>query len=90
MLTVQFYTRQGCHLCEVMLEQLMPMLRGHADIDIRDVDTVTEWREKYGTRVPVLEVSGMLICDYPLDRSAVDQFIAELPENGPEVGILRR
>lgn len=67
------YTRQGCHLCERLIEELLPILRGRCSIDIRDVDTDTTWCTRYGTRVPVLEIDGLAICEYHLDREAVEQ-----------------
>lgn len=87
---VHFYTRRGCHLCEVMLEQLLPLVRGRAEIQTRDVDSDPEWRRKYDIRVPVIEVAGELISEYPLDVEAVNRCLGENPEKHGEIGILRR
>ena len=54
MAVIHYYSREGCHLCEVMLEELLPLIRGRADIEMRDIDTVVEWREKYDIRIPVI------------------------------------
>ena len=83
MAILQFYTRQGCHLCELMLEQLQPLVKGCARIEICDIDSNAEWRAKYDIRVPVVECDGRVIAEYPLDPAAIDQFLVE-------IGILRR
>ncbi len=90
MAVLHYYTRQGCHLCEIMLEDLLTIIAGRATIEIRDIDTEPQWREKYDLRVPVIECDGALISDYPLDREAVASCLAEMPENTAEIGILRR
>lgn len=90
MAVLHFYTRKGCHLCEVTLEELLPLIAGRATIEIRDIDEEPQWLEKYDLRVPVIEFDGAVISDYPLDRGAVVQCLAEMPENTAEIGILRR
>jgi len=79
----QYYTRQGCHLCELMLEELLPLLRGRVEIVIRDIDSRPEWRDKYDFRVPVVEYEGREISDYPLDSDAIRAVLAQLPQDGP-------
>lgn len=70
------YSRRGCHLCEVLLAELEPMVRGRARISVRDVDHEPEWRSTYGERVPVVCVDGQEICQYQLDRDALWSIIA--------------
>jgi hypothetical protein len=70
------YSRRGCHLCEILLEELEPMVRGRARIRVRDVDDDPEWRSTYGERVPVVCLNGQEICQYQLDRQAVWSKIA--------------
>ena len=79
---IHYYSRKGCHLCEVMLEELLPLIRGRADIEMRDIDTVVEWREKYDIRIPVIEYDGELVSAYPLDYDAIRVMLAEIAENG--------
>ncbi len=79
MKVLHYYTRTGCHLCEVMLEELLPLIRGHAELKTRDVDSHPEWREKYDIRVPVVESGGQVISEYPLDRDAIAEFLANSP-----------
>lgn len=57
------YSREGCHLCEEMLDDLLALAEG-SDIQVRvvDVDEDEETRRRYGLRIPVLEVEGEEIC----------------------------
>ena len=82
MAVIHYYSHKGCHLCEVMLEELLPLIRGRADIEMRDIDTVVEWREKYDIRIPVIEYDGELVSAYPLDYDAIRVMLAEIAENG--------
>ncbi len=65
------YSRQGCHLCELLIEQLLPLARGRADVVVRDVDSREDWRERYGLLIPVVEMDGAELCRYELDAAAV-------------------
>ncbi len=71
MRVIDVYSRQGCHLCEVLIEELLPLVQGVARIEVHDVDTRDEWREQYGDRVPVVEIAGDYVCHYQLDRQAL-------------------
>lgn len=75
MKVIHYYTRTGCHLCEVMLEELLPLIRGRAELERRDIDSHPEWRKKYDIRVPVVESGGQVISEYPLDRDAITEFL---------------
>lgn len=87
--TIHYYTRRGCHLCEITLEELLPLIQGKAEIRIRDVDTNPEWLDKFDIRVPVVEYEGRTISEYPLDTEALRRCLAEMPEKDGEIGILR-
>ena len=75
MKVLDIYSRQGCHLCEVLIEELLPLVRGKFELDVHDVDTREEWQRKYDTRVPVIEYDGELICQYHLDRQALGRIM---------------
>lgn len=68
---IQVYSRQGCHLCEVLLEELLPLIRGRLDVEVRDIDSRADWLENYDARVPVVEYEGRLVCKYFLDKDAL-------------------
>ncbi len=72
------YSRQGCHLCEVMIEELLPIVRGRIEVEVRDIDTREDWRDLYDTRVPVLACEDEVICQYQLDREALGSLLKRL------------
>ena len=68
---LRVYSRRGCHLCEQLIEELSPLIRGRFELEVCDIDTRADWRERYDTRVPVVEYDGKLVCQYHLDRDAL-------------------
>jgi hypothetical protein len=72
---LEVYSRPGCHLCEILLEELMPIIRGRLDIEVFDVDTNTDWESSYGERVPVVVFEGHEICHYRLDKDAIARIV---------------
>lgn len=68
---VAVYTRPGCHLCELLLEQLAPLLRDRAVLEMRNVDAREDWQSAFGVRIPVVEVAGSVVCEGRLDAAAV-------------------
>ena len=71
MRTVAVYSRQGCHLCEQLIEELLPIIRGHLDLEIRDIDSNPEWHERFWQDIPVVEYEGNVICHHFLDKQAI-------------------
>lgn len=75
---IRLYYREGCHLCEEMAAFLY---RGWSqlldDVEWVDIDRDAALAERYGQRVPVLEVDGREICQFQADR---DQLIAVFGE----------
>jgi thioredoxin reductase (NADPH) len=65
------YSRRGCHLCEQLIDELEPLLRGHARLLVRDVDADHAWAEAYGWDIPVVVVEGTEVCRHQLDRIAL-------------------
>lgn len=70
------YSRQGCHLCEQLIEELLPLIRGKLDIDVHDIDSRPEWQARYDTRIPVVEYNGQFVCQYTLDAAAIRRIVA--------------
>jgi hypothetical protein len=70
------YTRRGCHLCEVLLEQLLEEIGPSAKPELRDIDTDPDWQRAFDTRVPVLEYDGQWVCDYQLDLERLRALVA--------------
>lgn len=69
--TVVVYSRRGCHLCEVLIEELLPLVEGRLEVQVRDVDTDPRWRERFSADVPVVEFRGDVVCMHFLDRDAI-------------------
>jgi thioredoxin reductase (NADPH) len=67
---VVVYSRRGCHLCEEMIEQIEPLCRGLASLEVADVDLDPPLREAFGLDVPVLMVDEREVCRHRLDLSA--------------------
>ena len=47
---IRVYSRRGCHLCEILIESLLPLVRGSLEVEIIDIDTRPEWREELAER----------------------------------------
>lgn len=76
--TFQLYSRRGCHLCEILVEQLLPLIRGRAEVEVLDIDSSPQWQSDYDIRVPVLEFDGHLVCQHRLDRQALEAVLARI------------
>ena len=70
MTQITLYSRVGCHLCDVMKEQI----EKHRDryeftLDVVDIDQDPKLRAEYDWDVPVLFVDGEKIAKYKLDEA---------------------
>jgi hypothetical protein len=75
MKTIDVYSRRGCHLCEVLLEELLPLVRGRLEVVVHDIDSRDDWRAAYNTRVPVVEYGGEFVCQFRLDLDALGRIL---------------
>lgn len=82
--TLQVYSRQGCHLCELLIEELLPLVRGVLGIEVRDIDSRPDWLKSYDIHVPVVEYEDRLISQYPLDREAISGLLDHLSRASDE------
>jgi hypothetical protein len=80
MTPLRIYSRPGCHLCEQLLLDLMPLVRGRLEIEVVNIDDDADLGREYGTRIPVIEFAGQFICQYTLDRIAIRAILDDLPE----------
>ena len=64
-------------MCEIALEQLLSALGDQARLTLCDIDSDPVWLRKYDVRVPVVEVAGKWVSDYPLDLDAVLSAISD-------------
>ena len=77
--TLYVYSRRGCHLCDVLLEELLPLVGGRFDVEVRDIDSRSDWKERFNVRIPVVEFEGEIVCQYRLDQPAIDAILARYP-----------
>ena len=81
MLELVLYGRPGCHLCDEMEDVLRGALAGR-EFRLRkeNVDTRADWREQYGTRIPVLTLeNGEELCHYRLTDDALHRLYTWRP-----------
>lgn len=70
------FSREGCHLCELLIEEVEPMCRAAGvALRVHDVDANPAWRECYGTRVPVICADGMELSAGILDHQRVTAWL---------------
>lgn len=76
--TLRVYSRPGCHLCEQLVEELLPLVRGQLQVEVVNIDSRSEWTLKFAIRIPVVEFRGRFVCQYTLDVAAIRGILAEL------------
>ena len=69
--TLYVYSRAGCHLCDELLEELLPLVRGRLAVEVRDIDTDPDWHGRFWSDIPVVEYRDAVICRHFLDREAI-------------------
>ena len=62
-------SREGCHLCDQMLQELAQLERDGRipPTTVVDVDSDPALATQYGLKVPVLLLDGSVICHYTLN-----------------------
>lgn len=75
---VVVYSRQGCHLCDVVKETLA-QLEGAADFQWHEVDIDADpaLRREYNDQVPVVFIDGRKAFKYHLDSQAFLAMLAK-------------
>lgn len=69
-MSVRFYHREHCHLCEQALALLQQAGLGER-IRMVDIDSDVELGVAYGLRIPVVETSDGRTLDWPFDLEAL-------------------
>jgi hypothetical protein len=69
---VAFYTRVGCHLCEVARAVLEDVRRDHPfEMTTIDIDSDPELQEDYGGDIPVVVIDGGVAFKLRVDAAAL-------------------
>jgi len=76
---IRVYSRPGCHLCGLLIDELLPLIRGRLDLEVIDIESQPELTIKYGIRIPVVEYEGHTVCQYHLDAAAIGTILSNLP-----------
>ena len=74
-------SREGCHLCEQMLEELAELERSGTipAVTVLDVDSDPELARQYGLKVPVLLFDDSVICHYTLNSNELLRILGRRP-----------
>ena len=75
------YSRPGCHLCELLIDELLPLIRGRLELEVLDIESRPEWKLQYGVRIPVVEYAGETVCEHHLDTAAIRAILQALPDS---------
>lgn len=71
------YYREGCHLCEDMLQALRGLQSSlQFEFSLADIDTSAVLQRRYDEWVPVLACGEEEICHYHLDEARLRGFLA--------------
>ena len=69
------YSRPGCHLCELLLDELRPMLGPSDEVRIVDISENADLTRRYGLRIPVLHTGTQELSAWPFDRARVASYL---------------
>ena len=73
---VTIYGRSGCHLCENVLNLLVPV-KDQLNIEINEIliDNNKELEDLYGQLIPVIHVDGKFFSHFRLDLEEFKSFL---------------
>jgi len=71
-MSVKFYTRVACPLCE---EAEAELVATGVPFEPFDVDSDPELQRRFGDRVPVIEVDGMVVAEGNLAGVSLDSLV---------------
>lgn len=72
-----FYTRSGCHLCDEAADVVRAVCEPRGvDVEVVDIDTDPELRERYGDEVPVVTVDGGVVGFWRIDPQVLAQALS--------------
>ena len=54
---------------------MLPLVRGHLQVEICDIDTRDDWTDRFGPRIPVVVFDDQEICHFSLDKDAIARIV---------------
>lgn len=64
------YTKQGCHLCDVMKETVLKVKNDlEFKLELKNIEATKELNLRFKTEIPVLTVNGRIFAKYSLDEN---------------------
>lgn len=81
---LRLYSREGCHLCDEMLNELMSMdIASQLHVQIVDIDSDPVTQRQFALRIPVLTAAdnNEIICEQTLDHHAIVDYL--ITQAGP-------
>lgn len=72
-MSCQLFYREGCHLCEDMINQLRELFPG-LDFELLDIDSRQEWFDEYNDRVPLLACGEQILSQYFLEPENIRKY----------------
>lgn len=74
------WSREGCGLCDELLEELVPWAAARGlEVLVRDVDEDEAMRRRYGLKIPVVTLDGTRVCYGRLDLPELERLLAGRP-----------
>lgn len=69
------YTRDGCHLCDALLDELAQFCSKHPyTFSIIEISGNELLEQRFGTQVPVVTYQEDILCYYFLDTDLIDVY----------------
>jgi glutaredoxin len=81
---VTLYTREGCHLCDVV-KGVLEQVRRERDFDlvVLDIDDDPDLVARYDTDVPVVAINGRKAFKYRVDPAELRERLDRAAANSP-------
>ena len=75
---IQFYTRDGCHLCDEVRE-LLYRLRDRFPLMIQEIDITSDdaLYERYRTIIPVVTIDGKFTLEARIEEKDICRYLQE-------------
>lgn len=85
------YIRQGCHLCDDMLETLA-QYSGELDYTYEccDIDSQADWQQQYNDWVPVVTLDGQQLFHYFFELATLQAALQQSKSKGQHVSTNQR